>query len=214
MFALAVLAGLLAQTVLAEQLTCGNSDAQTAPLRSPAGFTVLLRMHSEDDHGRNTHLCMADYTIEATRPDGTAAKPDQFISSDGEWSRSLTFRIDGFSKDGNIAYAYIADGSPPTLNAEAYDLRTGTSLGVFVDLGFAKRLDSACAATVHIFGILPTGQMVLATTAGGSCHHPSYWVLRPSRNSGKSGGQLPERPSLLPSDAGVTPLDPGKPVAR
>ena len=37
-------------------ITCGAGDnGQTVPLRSAAGFTVILKMQSDDEHSKNSH---------------------------------------------------------------------------------------------------------------------------------------------------------------
>jgi hypothetical protein len=35
----------------------------------------MLKMHSEDDHSKNSHLCEADYSLQISRPDGSANPP-------------------------------------------------------------------------------------------------------------------------------------------
>ena len=46
-----------------EVLTCGvGVKGQTLPVRSSAGFTVVLTMNADDDHSKNSHKCEANYT--------------------------------------------------------------------------------------------------------------------------------------------------------
>jgi hypothetical protein len=92
-------------------LTCGVRDAQTAPLRSSAGFTATLKMHSEDDHSKDSHLCAADYTLDISRPDGSITPPFNFYGSDDDWGRPIAFRIDGFSRDGHHVFVLILEGA-------------------------------------------------------------------------------------------------------
>src|SRR5208283_1883382 len=66
-------------------ITCGVGDhGQTMPLRSSAGFTAILKMHSDDDHSKNSHQCAAEYTLEISPPDGRS-KSFQVLYSDDEW---------------------------------------------------------------------------------------------------------------------------------
>ena len=107
-------------------ITCGVLDAQTAPVRSSVGFTAVLKMHSDDDHGKNTHLCAAQYSLQMTRPDGSSIPTFDFGYSDADWDRPLVFRVEGFSPDGHRVFAFISEGSyPEALDILEYDMSSG-----------------------------------------------------------------------------------------
>jgi hypothetical protein len=153
-------------------LTCGVRDAQTAPLRSSAGFTAMLKMHSEDDHSKNSHLCEADYSLQISRPDGSANPPFGFFGDDDDWERPIAFRIDGSSRDGHHVFVVILDTAyPGSIYMMDYDMSLGSiSREVSLDRHFTRHLSRACAATLHIAGISPKGLMVLGSSAKDGCH--------------------------------------------
>jgi hypothetical protein len=109
---MALSAFLLALFLQPKSFTCGMGDAQTTPLRSAAGLTVVLKMHSEDDHGKNTHLCETSYSLQISKAKNETAAliQDLRVGADDAWDRPLTFRIDGFSEDGNDAFIFISEG--------------------------------------------------------------------------------------------------------
>ncbi|WP_211256155.1 hypothetical protein [Edaphobacter aggregans] len=191
-------------------------DAQTIPLRSSAGFTAILKMHSEDDHSKESHLCAADYILEISRPDGSAIPPDNYFTSDDDWGRPIAFRIDGFSPDGHHVFVFILEGSHPGwIEAMEYDMTSGAiSKDVSLDRHFTRRLSRACAATLHIAGTSPAGRMVLGTSAKDGCPRTDLYQLSPNRYKGSltGGAVLPQSPEKLPAGTRLTTLDPGSPV--
>jgi hypothetical protein len=199
-------------------LTCGVRDAQAAPLRSSAGFTATLKMHSEDDHSKNSHRCEADYSLQISRPDGSANPPFDFLVGDDDWDRPLAFRIDGFSRDGHHVFVVILDGAyPGSIYTMDYDMSSGSiSREVSLDRHFTRRLSRACAATLHIAGISTKGLMVLGSSAKDGCPRAELWQLLPNKYKGSLTGGLvlPEYPEQLSSGTRIATLDPGSPVQR
>jgi hypothetical protein len=197
-------------------LTCGVRDAQTAPLRSSAGFTAMLKMHSEDDHSKNSHLCEADYSLQISRPDGSANPPSDLISGDDDWDRPIAFRIDGFYRDGHHVFVVVLDGAyPGSVYAMDYDMSSGSiSREVSLDRHFTRHLSRACAATLHITGISPAGLMVLGSSAKDGCPRAELWQLSPSKYKGSLTGGLvlPEYPEQLSSGTKIATLDTGSAV--
>jgi hypothetical protein len=197
-------------------LTCGVREAQTAPLRSSAGFTAMLKMHGDDDHSKNSHLCEADYSLQISRPDGSANPPFDLLGSDDDWDRPIAFRIDGFSRDGHHVFVVILDGAyPGSVDTMEYDMSSGSlAREVFLDRHFTRRLSRACAATLHIAGTSPAGLMVLASSAKDGCPREQLWQLSPNKYKGNVPGGLvlPEYPERLSSGTGIATLDPGSPV--
>jgi hypothetical protein len=195
-------------------LTCGVREAQTAPLRSSAGFTATLKMHSEDDHSKDSHLCAADYTLEISRPDGSITPPFNFYGSDDDWGRPIAFRIDGFSRDGHHVFVVILEGAyPGSIETMDYDMSSGSrSKDVSLDRHFTHHLSRACAETLHIAGISPKGLMVLGSSARDGCPRAELWQLSPNKSTG--GLVLPEYAKQLPSGAGIATLDPGSPTGH
>jgi hypothetical protein len=177
----------------------------------------MLKMHSEDDHDKNIHLCETDYSLQSTRPDGSVIPPFNSFSGDGDWDRPTTFRIDGFSKDGHEVFAFISEYAyPGSIYTMDYDMSSGSrSREVSLDQHFTRRLSRACAATLHIAGISPKGLMVLGSSAKGGCPRAELWQLRPNKYKGSLTGGLvlPEYPEKLSSDTGIITLCPWPPRA-
>jgi hypothetical protein len=208
-----VLLALQSQSIVS--FTCGVSDAQTSVRRSSAGYTAVLKVHSEDDHGKNTHLCGADYTLQATRPDGTALAPSSILYSDDAWNRPIDFRIEGFSPDGHTVFALISeDKHPSSIDAVQFDMASGRKLkDVFLDGHFTSSLSPACAATLYIAGLSPAGLMVLASSRKDGCSADQLWELAPNKTTGAKGGRiLPEYPHTISSNRGIIALDRGQSI--
>jgi hypothetical protein len=200
---------LFLQTAQTKSLACISlQDKQTTPLRSAAGFTAVLKMHSEDEHGKNTHLCETAYTLQIWQPDGTASTPFNFSSADDNWGRAVAFRIEGSSTDGNRVFAFISEGRYPAwIETVEFDMRSGArTQDIFLDRHFTRRLSRACAATLHHYGLSSSGLIVLASSAKDGCAQSQLWQLRPNKYKGgaTTGGLvLPEYPDRLASDVGV-----------
>jgi hypothetical protein len=218
----ALLLTLFLQPSQMKSFTCtalvnGVQDAQTTPLRSAAGLTVVLKMHSEDDQGKNTHLCETSYSLQISKAKDEAAAPiqDRRLSADDEWGRPVTFRIDGFSEDGSRVFIFISEGRYPAwIEAMEYDMRSGSTLNVIsLDRHFTHRLSPACVSTLHVSGTTLTGFIVLASSAKEGCTRADSWQLVPNKYKGSLTGGLvlPEYPKRLSSNTAVTPLDLGTP---
>jgi hypothetical protein len=193
-------------------ITCGVLDAQTAPVRSSVGFTAVLKMHSEDDHSKNTHLCAAEYSLQIIRPDGSSIQPFDFGYSDDDWDRPLVFRVEGFSLDGHRAFVFISDGSyPGVLQILEYDMSSSVAAKeIFLDQHFTRRLSPECTATLHIVGTSSAGRIVLGSSAKDGCTRAESWELHPNKTAGRTGGTvLPEYPRHLSSSTGITKVEAG-----
>jgi len=169
-------------------------------------------MHSGDDYGKNTHLCLAEYTLQITRPDGSLMQPFTFGDSDGKWDRPLLFRIDGFSQGGSHVFVFISEGAyPGSIETLEYEMNSGKEVNdIFLDRKFTKGLSRGCAANLLIFGISRNGRVVLGTDAKGECSDPKFWELSPNKIDGPAGGRvLPENPKRLSSLSGVKRLEAG-----
>src|SRR5690348_17167418 len=98
---------------LAQQasLTCSNiATAQTKPVRGPGATVAVLKVSTEDDHSKDSHLCMADYKLLITRSSDQPQSVD-LLSSDDEWGRSLSIQLSGFSNDGKRILGMFSEGS-------------------------------------------------------------------------------------------------------
>ncbi len=199
---------------------CGDRDAHTEPLRSSSGFSAFLTMDSEDDHSKNTHQCQVDYMLHIIRPDGTRTVPDissgplGFFPSDGDWYRSLVFRIDGYSIDGKRVFVFIAEGGQhPLIEAEEFDMTTGSQLREEgADRFLLNKLGAACAATLHVSGTASNGHIVVETHPSNGCLRKESWQLNAYRLVKGSLGSMPGTPRLLVPGTRILVLDPGVPM--
>ncbi len=203
-----------AQSPSTDVVTCGIEDLQTAPVRSSAGFTAVLNMHADDDHGLNSHQCEAGFTLQITRPDGSSLPPIKMGYWDGDWDRPLVFRIEGFSQDGRHVFVFISDGPHPEgLTALEYDMSSGSKVKViFLEQHFTRRLSRECAATLHIVGTSPAGLIVLGSDAKDGCARAELWQLRPNKTTTDGSPVPPEYPGHLSPKTEITNLEAGIPV--
>lgn len=200
---------------------CGDRDVRTEPLRSAAGFSAFLSVHSEDDHGKNSHECRADYALHVIHQSGPhtdgppAFGPSGFFSSDADWNRPLVLHIDGFSPDGKRIFVLIIEGGQSSfIEAEEYDMTSGTRLREGgADRSFLDNLGAPCAATLHISGTTSDGHIVIETVPSNRCRRAQSWRLSAdSRVKGSLGGRVPGIPTLIVPGTHITALDPGMPV--
>jgi hypothetical protein len=212
-----LLLALLLHPIPQQAVVCENNlDAQTEPLRSVAGFTVILRMHSEDDHMKNSHLCESDYSFSGTDPDGKPIGPGStqsgFDSIDEAWGRSIVFGIECFTSDGNRVVAIISEGSDPAVfEVVVYDLRVNLSAEIFdLPRRFIRRLGPECAATLHVSGTVSKDSIVLATAANDRCTHARSWRISAGavvheRSKPSIPMPLQDGTVIVPLDFGTTP---------
>ena len=199
---------------------CGDRDARTEPRRSDGGFIAYLSMHSEDDHGKNSHECQADYSLHVIRPDGTridgppAFGASGFFSSDGEWNRPLVFRIDGFSADGRHVFIFIEEGGQdPSIYADEFDMTNGSRVREEgVDHIFLDRLGAACTASLHISGTTFNGNIVLQIDPSNGCSRTESWELSGYKRIKGSLGSRPGTPQHVAPGAHMTAIVPGNPA--
>lgn len=189
---------------------CGNSaDAETRPRRSAAGFSVVVKMHSEDDHGKNTHLCMSDYSLVVNLPGAQSPQNYPLATIDDAWGRRMEFWVEGFSADGNRVITVISDGRQPALSIIVFDLRTNGLESLQVSRAFLRQLSAPCAHALHVSGTT-ADSVVLATEATGTCERARSWLVKPG--GVVNGMEQPSIPETLADDRKVVPLDAGTAV--
>jgi hypothetical protein len=190
-------------------IPCGNLvDAKTEPLRSTKGYEVVLQMHSEDDHGKNTHLCRSEFTISGIRPDGELIESETVLTADGAWGRPISFGLQGPTLDGYRVIATISDGGGyAPLDIIVYDLRTGRIELSEIPGSFLRGLGSTCAAELHVAGTTPNGFVALATDLMSKCPKAQgWWRVRPRLVV--KGVKSPSTPRALREGSTIEPLEP------
>lgn len=203
------------QPAARQTVQCRNSaDAATPALQSQSGYTVQLKVHSEDDHLKDSHACQSDYELEVTRPDGTKLPSQFLIGVDGAWGRNMKFSVEGFSADGKQAFALLGD---PSITHNALmiffsDMSTGRSSSATLSEEFHRSLGQSCAETLHISGTAPNGSPVLAAEKSTACAQTGLWSVTPG--AVVNGIQQASTPVPLNKDDKITPLDPGRTIAQ
>jgi hypothetical protein len=173
-------------------------------------------MQSDDDHFKNSHLCMTEYTLEISRPDGSS-KSFQILDSDDEWGRPLTFRVEGFSSDGRLVLVLLIEGNyPESLQAIEFDMSPGHSVkSVILGRPFTGRLSRDCAASLHIVGTSPAGYLVLGTEEKDGCIRAERWQLSHNTNIVQHGAPAEvanNHPARLSPHTTVAKLEAGIPI--
>lgn len=176
-----------------------TATTQTQPVRGLAGVTAVLKVSTSDDHGKNSHECNADYQLYITPAQGGAAMIVDFLSSDGDWGRSLSLRLDGFSEDGKNIFGILSEpGRYPVTLLFDYDLTSGGTPPQLIDLEkqFAHIMSATCSSTFGVIGTTGTGAIVLELNSVRPCAATRRWMIHPA------GG----KPTALPQGATIVGL--------
>lgn len=168
---------------LGQSIDCENNvTAESRSRAGPGGIVAVLIVHSDDDHGKNTHDCMASYTLRITLPDGRDGAaglipPMDFISSDAEWGRPLSVHLDGFSKDGKHIFGVITEGGKYSF-VQVFDFRRDGSLSdVQIKGGMARLRAANCGTSFAVAGTNTKGELVLEPNTGSRCRGDHRWAL-------------------------------------
>ena len=151
------LAGQSAQT-----LECGNLITKTSETWPDwAGGKVSLTVHTEDDHAKDSHQCMSQYTLRIVSPDGTSTD-SQVYSVIDDWGRPIKFWISGVSPVVHRLIATIIEGESRQLLV--YDLNApNNSPDVYVlSKVFLPKLSSSCRESLGVVGLTQSGKPVIA----------------------------------------------------
>lgn len=159
-------------------VTCGSSAlAQTQLVNGPDGSSAVLKVSTEDDHAKDTHLCMADYKLEVTRK-SDPPHATELLSSDNDWGRKISIQMGGFTSDGKrILGMFSEGGASPTQQVFEYNA-DDESIRLFDLRKLAAGLKpDKCLINVQIVGTLKSGAIVLQMRSGKNCVQTSEWLL-------------------------------------
>ncbi|MGB7846699.1 MAG: hypothetical protein WBL63_13870 [Candidatus Acidiferrum sp.] len=154
------------------------ASIQTQPMRSPDGTVAALKVSSADDHSIESHDCMADYQLLIKRSADDAPAVLDILSSDAEYGRNLSLRLNGFSHDGKRVYGTLSeDGKHPSTNLFEYDI-ADSKLQLF-DLKeqFARIVAENCPTTFDVVGNTEKGAIVLELNSTNGCAPRGRWLL-------------------------------------
>lgn len=201
--------GMSLQLSSAVSVSCENlQDIRGPVMHSSTGFAAAVALHSEDDHGKNTHLCLSQYDLIFSGPAGTPNRRDNIDNSDDAWGRPISFQIAGFARKGTQVAVVITEGRLPT-NVEIilYDMTSSSAQSSYVPSRFITHLGNACSKTLHLSGSLD-GFPVISTSVTSTCAQAKSWLVKPIKEGRVRVSSLPW-PKLLSSAAPVDPIELG-----
>ena len=175
LFLLAV--GLIA-FVQPTSVTCGSSAlAQTQLVNGPDGSSAVLKVSTEDDHAKDTHLCMADYKLEVTHKSDQPRAAD-LLSSDNDWGRKISIQLGGFTSDGKRILGIFSEGGASPIQ-QLFEYSTDDESIRLFDLRklAASLKPGKCLINAHIMGTVKSGAIALQMRSGKNCVQTSEWLL-------------------------------------
>jgi hypothetical protein len=167
---------LLAQDAAME--CSNNSAAQTQPVKGPAGASAILKIAAADDHGKNTHLCLAEYTLLLVPATAAVPVSVQIASSDAAWGRPLAARLEGFSRDGRRVYGIASEqGEFPLATLFEYDLPAAQMTRIDLKKALKALAGARCGASLSVAGITASGAIVVRPATPDACRKRYRWQI-------------------------------------
>jgi len=172
-----------------------TAASQTQPLHGPGGVTAMLKVSTADDHSKNSHDCTAEYQLLVT-PAGTGAPVVvDLLTSDAEYDRIISLRLDGFSQDGKRVFGVLSEGGKyPATTLFAYSTADGQVQLMDLRKPFAHVMAGKCSTTFDVIGTTVAGIIALELSSPEKCSPNSRWVVNPA---GGNPQPLPQAASIL-----------------
>ena len=151
---------------------------QTQPIDGPHGAVAVLKVSSADDHSKDSHQCNADFQLLFT-PGGTDAPlVVDLPTTDGDYKRTLSLRLHGFSQDGKRVFGVLSErGSFPSTTLFAYDTQSGKVSLTDLTKQFAHIVTPKCGTTFDVIGTAATDAVVLELHSEKQCAPSARWLL-------------------------------------
>ena len=180
------------------------ASVQTQPIRGPVGVAAVLKVSSADDHMKNTHLCMAEYQLLIMPAAAGASSVVDILSSDGDYSRKIVLRLDGFSPDGKHVFGLLSEGgkTPLTMLFDYDTAGGGVQLADIIKL-FGHSSARKCSSAIDVIGIAPSGALVLESSPTQQCGAMRRWLLDSARSQLQPLPQGASTTSLYRSPVGA-----------
>lgn len=194
---------LLAASLLQSQqasMECVDTGAnvaatETQAVRGPRGATAVLKVSTADDHSKNSHDCNADYKLLVTPATGSAPVEIDLLASDGDYGRTLSLRLAGFSQDGKRVLGILAEsGKYPTTLLFDYHEGGGPVQIVDLKMQFARVAPPGCVQTLQVIGITANGAIVLESNSEKACGSSRHWLVA---TEGSKAQPLPQSAAIL-----------------
>jgi hypothetical protein len=169
--------------------------AETQAVGGPHGATAVLKVSTTDDHSKNSHDCNADYKLVVTPAVGGAPAEVDFLASDGDYGRSLSLRLAGFSQDGKRVLGILAEGGKYSTTL-LFDYHAGDAQVPLVDLKmqFARVAPPGCSQILEVIGTTPSGAIVVESNSEKACGSTRRWLVNAA---GSEAQPLPQGASIL-----------------
>jgi len=178
-----ILALLSLHCVQGQSMDCADRVATESKSRSgPEGVVAVLTVRSEDDHSKESHECMANYSLRITLPDGRDAAaglipPMGFFATIGDWGRRLSVHLDGFSADGQHIFGVISEGGPASFVTVFDFKRDGSHVEVTVRQAASHLRAAKCGTSFAVAGTADKGAIVLEPNTADRCRSDHRWLL-------------------------------------
>ncbi|MGA7850493.1 MAG: hypothetical protein WCA13_15410 [Terriglobales bacterium] len=190
---------LLAAFLLPAQVAsmpCANIAAtQTQPVRGRDAMSAILKVTSKDDDSKNSHDCEAEYQLLMTPGLAGAPLVVGLLTSDAEWDRSLSLRLNGFSQDGRQVFGILSEGGKsPSTTLFDYDTADGKMLLIDLKKPLAHSVAAKCRSTFDVIGTAASGAIVLQVNSANCLAANDRWLLSPS---GEKAQRLPPDATFL-----------------
>lgn len=137
----------------------------------------MLKVSSEDDHAKDTHLCMANYRLLIAQHSGEPKDVD-LLSSDNDWGRKISIQLSGFSQDGTKIFGTFSEaGAAPVQQVFEYNTTDGNVRLFDLPQLAAHSAPAKCIALTQIIGTTESGAIVLQLRSGKYCANTRRWLL-------------------------------------
>jgi hypothetical protein len=160
-------------------LECVNpGGGQTQAVRGPGGVAAVLKVSTEDDHSKDSHLCNADYQLLLTSADGGAPRVVDFLTSNGDWGRGLSLHLSGFSQDGKRVLGILTEGGKYA-STTLIDYHDDGGPVQLIDLRMSFKAVGAtsCSPTFEVAGTTAGGGIVVEVGSAKPCAAGGRWVV-------------------------------------
>jgi hypothetical protein len=172
-----------------------NAVTETQAVRGPNGATAVLKVSTADDASKNSHDCMAHYKLVVTPATGSAPVEIDFLASDGDYGRTLSLRLAGFSQDGKRVLGILDEGGKYSTTF-LFDYHLGDPQAPIVDLQaqFKRVAPPGCIQTLEVIGTTANDAIVLESNSEKACGSSRRWLVHAA---GSKAQPLPQSSAIL-----------------
>ncbi len=160
-------------------MECSNvATSQTRAVPGPAGVFAVLRVSTAEDHGKNTHDCLAEYELLILGTSTGSPVVAKLHSSDAEWRRRISIHLDGFSRDGRRVFGILAEeGRFPLAMLFEYDAPTGKVKLIELKRGLTLLAAVKCGTAFAVAGTTESGAVALRPNTSDPCQGDYRWRI-------------------------------------